>query len=310
MELMRLAVHNKILYDKEGNEYDICHGYSHEETVAHNKYKEEQEQKEARKAFYHIQQNQYGKWVFLLYNIDVALDYGIEPANLTKLIYLSTFMFYNNRLLYNNRIPITKKNLQNVLGIGKTAYYKFANEVFDKGLLIEDDKGRLSLNKEIFFRGYMRDVQKYLNENQLDKDIIKLYYNSIREIYTKSKVTEHGKLSYLFQMIPYINIEFNILCHNPFETNFDLIDPMIMEDYCEIIGYSVNNVFRLKNSLKSISIGDTYAFNFVDNGEGLFCCVNPCVFYAGCGDNLDKCESFGKFKNVHKNEKNQCKKTS
>lgn len=301
-----MGLYNSSVVTEEGEKIELARGFTKEEWQAYRERKKKQEEYEIKKQYHKKCQDMYGHWVFFLYNMNVALDLGIEPATLTKLIYLSTFMSFKNKLLVNKKTSITKKNLQDVLKISRATYFRFVNETFNNGIIIEDDNGGLTLNKDIFIRGYMSEIQRYLNNNQIDKDVIKIYHDSVREIYEKSEVSDHNKISYLFQMIPFINIEFNVLCHNPLETNFDLIEPMIMEDYCSLIGYSPDNARRLKNSLKTIVIGDTYALNFVDNNDGLFCCVNPCVFYAGCGDNLDRIEIFGKFKNIknkHKKKK-------
>ena len=51
----------------------------------------------------------YGSFVWLLYNAGQVLDLGIQPDELTKLIYISTYMGYNNRLMVSENESMTKK---------------------------------------------------------------------------------------------------------------------------------------------------------------------------------------------------------
>ena len=57
--------------------------------------------------------------------------------------------------------------------------------------------------------------------------------------------SKHTNLGYIFKLIPYVNCEYNIICHNPLEKDLDLIEPMTVGEFCEAIGYDKTNASRL-----------------------------------------------------------------
>lgn len=229
---------------------------------------------------------EHGSFVWLLYNAGKALDLGIAPDDLTRLIFISTYMDYNNRLMLAENRLMRKSDVQKILKTSEKTFYRFWKAITDVGLLeVQTDTEELYLNTEIFRRG-----SAIKNE---DVDRVRLYRRSIRTLYNQAKVREHKLLSYLFQAIPFVNINYNIICHNPTETDLDLIEPMTMGDYCNIIGYSADNCRRLKTLLKKLMLNKTIVFSFVDNANGLFCYINPNVYYAG--NNWDKVEVLGEF---------------
>lgn len=229
---------------------------------------------------------EHGSFVWLLYNAGKALDLGIAPDDLTRLIFISTYMDYNNRLMLSENRLMRKSDVQKILKTSEKTFYRFWKAITDVGLLeVQADTEELYLNTGIFRRG-----SAIKNE---DVDRVRLYRRSIRTLYNQAKVREHKLLSYLFQAIPFVNINYNIICYNPTETDLDLIEPMTMGDYCNIIGYSADNYRRLKTLLKKLMLNKTIVFSFVDNANGLFCYINPNVYYAG--NNWDKVEVLGEF---------------
>ena len=149
----------------------------------------------------------------------------------------------------------------------------------------ESSQGKIGLcetvNKQkcthlgMFLASAIKDVK------DIDCNRTRLYIKSIRSLYTQAKISEHKLLSYLFQAIPFVNVNYNILCFNPLENDLQKVKPMIMKDFCVIIGYSQDNDRRLKTKLKGLRLQQLPVFSFVDNADGLFCYINPNVYYAG-----------------------------
>lgn len=231
----------------------------------------------------------YGTFIWLLYNVGNVLDLGITDENLTKLIFISTYMSYqNNRLMLDNKHSMTKSDMQDLLNISDMTFWRFYNSLIETNILREMDEC-LYLNPEVFARG---EIAKINNENQ-DIYKMRLYVKSIRYLYQKARVREHSLLAYLFQAIPFVNIDYNVICHNPAETDIDHIKPMQFQDYCKLINYNPDNARRLKTKIKALRLEGYPVFNFVDNANGLFCYVNPNVFYAG--NNFKEVRILGKF---------------
>lgn len=238
------------------------------------------------------QYKKYGSFVWLLYNAGQVLDLGIQPDELTKLIYISTYMGYNNRLMVSEDESMTKKQMREILCVSEDTFHKFYTSLTNTGILSEDMDKCLYLNTSIFKRGAIKDVK------DIDCNRTRLYIKSIRSLYTQAKISEHKMLSYLFQAIPFVNVNYNILCFNPLENDLQKVKPMIMKDFCVVIGYSQDNDRRLKTKLKGLRLQQLPVFSFVDNADGLFCYINPNVYYAG--NKWEEVKVLGRFQKENK----------
>lgn len=238
------------------------------------------------------QYKKYGSFVWFLYNAGQVLDLGIQPDELTKLIYISTYMGYNNRLMVSEDESMTKKQMREILRVSEDTFRKFYTSLTNTGVLSEDMDKCLYLNTSIFKRGAIKDVK------DIDCNRTRVYIKSIRSLYTQAKISEHKLLSYLFQAIPFVNVNYNILCFNPLENDLQKVKPMIMKDFCVIIGYSQDNDRRLKTKLKGLRLQQLPVFSFVDNADGLFCYINPNVYYAG--NKWEEVRVLGRFQKENK----------
>lgn len=238
------------------------------------------------------QYKKYGSFVWFLYNAGQVLDLGIQPDELTKLIYISTYMGYNNRLMVSEDESMTKKQMREILRVSEDTFHKFYTSLTNTGILSEDMDKCLYLNTSIFKRGAIKDVK------DIDCNRTRLYIKSIRSLYTQAKISEHKLLSYLFQAIPFVNVNYNILCFNPLENDLQKVKPMIMKDFCVVIGYSQDNDRRLKTKLKGLRLQQLPVFSFVDNADGLFCYINPNVYYAG--NKWEEVRVLGRFQKENK----------
>jgi hypothetical protein len=256
-----------------------------EERENYKRFLKQKEKCELKKMEIDENYKQYGNFVWLLYSVNQALEMGISPEVLTKLILISTYMNYDNKLMLPNSKSMTKQDMYRLLAVSDSSCERFYNAVTSTGILTEGKDGCLCLNTDLFFKG---TTQKDININRM-----RLYIKSIRQLYNQAKPTEHKFLSYLFQAIPFMNVNYNMLCFNPMETDFDSVKAMQLKDYCSIIGYSPDNDRRLKTKLKKIRLDGIPVFSFVDNASGLFCYINPNVLYAG--SKWDEVKILGKF---------------
>lgn len=230
---------------------------------------------------------EYGTFVWFLYNADKVLELGISNEDLTKLIFISTYLDYkNNRLMSDENSCMTKKEMQKLLKVSEVTFWRFFKSVTDTKILYENN-GIIYLNRKLFSRGAMENIK------DIDKNRTRLYTKGIRCLYEKARIYEHSLLSYLYQAIPFVNIQYNMLCFNPLETDIKHINPMLFEEYCKKIGYGSDNVRRLKAKIKPLRLEGQPVFNFVDNTDGLFCYINPNVYYAG--NNFKEVRILGEF---------------
>lgn len=170
----------------------------------------------------------------------------LKPQTLARLMYLSTYISYdNNYLKHNNGVMLDKKSMKNLMKLSERTFDNFYKEVIDKGYLIQDNGYRIS--KKIIHKGSG-------NERQLSEQerYNKIYINAMQKMYLSTKINQHKLLGYVFMMLPYVNIKYNILCYNPFENVMDFIIPITMNNFCDYIGVGTEQVNRFRKNIENI----------------------------------------------------------
>ena len=228
---------------------------------------------------------------WLAYEINKPiLDKKISGATLTRFIYLSTFLKYNTDFLVqtNNKNKIKRSDLCKVLGIKERTVQYFLRECKEKDLIRVDEEDIIHINTKYIFKGEIN-----INEGF---HFARIYHKKIREIYDKVDISCHKTLSYLFLLLPYINIEWNIVCKNPYEKDQNLIDYISLEELSNILNYDKNHMIRLRNDLWKIRFNDGFlAINFFAHPElsKWKIIVNPSLYYSG--NQYDKTMDIAKF---------------
>lgn len=256
-----------------------------EQDVGWIKHCERLAEEEMKKYFYKKKVDELGNFVWLLYNINAALNIGLGSANLTRIIYLATFMNYDNYLAYDNGVKIKSSKVGELLRTGRRATQQFLSEAVGCGALTKDGT-YIKLSDSIFAKGKLNDII-------IDKNAMRLYADGVRRLYEAATPKEHKSLSYVFQAIPYVNLNFNILCTNPWEYNKSNISYLNLTGYCERVGYDPSNAKRLKSQLINIRVADECVFGFMETGDGNYIIMNPRIFYAG--DKTDEIMVLGNF---------------
>lgn len=206
-------------------------------------------------------------------------------------MYLATFMSYKDGLLYYTlRQPMNKKLMMESLGLKRDAFGSFFDETTSAGLLIKDDNGYF-VNTDFFMKGEVK-TNDYVR-------LTKVFVNSVRKLYQSTDKKMHQYLGFVFMLLPYVNKEWNIICHNPNEEDCKQIKPMSVGDFCDHVGYDRKNAYRMIENFWNITFdwhGEKQRFcAFVydkDKAEmQIFC--NPNIFYAG--KHFDQIEALGVF---------------
>lgn len=217
-----------------------------------------------------------GKFVFLR-NIHYP---DLSPETLTRLVYLNSFVGFTENLLINDEGKlIQRKDLPHILNVSKAVASVFFNEVCPKYLHQRDD-GALVSSSDHFVRGKLKQVPNSYYR--------KVYIKGIRKLYRETPPTRHKHLGYLFALLPYINIEYNLLCRNPAETEIELIQPITLREFCDILGFDFSNVSRLRQIYRELrfKVGNdwqrfcTFVNDGVDIGKSLVF-INPRILYSG-----------------------------
>lgn len=215
---------------------------------------------------------------------------NISPESLTRLVYLNTYMNYENKLMFSERTPIKSADLPALLGVSSSTVSRFLKEVCPI-YLAEQEDGLMFANNDIFKRGRL---------SQRTEAHQKFYIEGIRRLYTTSARRNDRQLGYLFKLLPYINIEYNLICRNPLETDINKIELISVADFCEMVGYDVahvNKLLKIYNSILFDVDGHLERFCAIAydgiHKAGAKIIINPHILYSG--SDYSKVEVLGVF---------------
>lgn len=216
-------------------------------------------------------------FIFVKKKIDFE---GIPPAMITKLIYLSTYMQYSdNKLMLSPRKEMTKKDLADVLGISPRNAVNFWCSLSPL-FISEDSTGGLLLNTELFKRGSLAKNMCFPYQ--------KIFNNGVRKLYKAANGKYHKQMGYLFELLPFISVEYNVLCKNPYVKDIDAVELLSISEFCNLIGYGVENIDKLKRIYSNIRfpVGDHYELfcKMIYDGihsKDAVVCINPNILYSG-----------------------------
>lgn len=220
-----------------------------------------------------------GKEKYYFVRSDISFS-GISPAMVTRLIYLSTYTnFSDNTLMLTRKTKMQRKDLSNVIGLSERHTANFWKEIYP-AYVTENEEGFLKLNDDIFKRGRLK--RKSFTAYQ------QFYDMGVRKLYEAANGKYHKQLGYLFKLLPFINVEYNLVCRNPFETDVEKLELLSIAEFCKLIGFDVSHIDRLLkvyNTVRFVVNGRqerfcTMIYNGIDECNAKIC-INPSVFYAG-----------------------------
>ena len=216
-----------------------------------------------------------GKFISLAYTPGEPLFDDLNDPNIARLAFLATYINGDGFLSDSKGHPLCRKDLAPLLKIEAKGVRRLLFAAKKAGYIYEKDN-LIYFNRSVFFRG--------VNENS-DRNYMKLYLMGIRSLYNKYSKT----LALAIRMIPYMNIEYNILCSNPTERNIKKIKGLKFIDLAKLFNVSIHNTTRLRDQIIGkdiiLSGGSEKAFNLLrckklsQSAKALF--INPCVYYAG-----------------------------
>lgn len=200
---------------------------------------------------------------------------GVRPETAARLVMLGTYLpYFGDELKLTQRKAVTRKDLPSVLGITRRTADNMADDA--AGILTVDSSGAVCLDNRVLRRGNLPKKHALYH---------KVRINALRHIWESINQCQHRYLGYIFQTLPYLNVQHNYLCWSPWETDADRISFMSLKEFASVIGYDESNAARLRKAYSGIqfSIGGELATlcAFEDVGRKTRMIVNPDVVYAG-----------------------------
>ena len=211
-----------------------------------------------------IQSEIMGNFIFFLYKNMDKLKELLTDAEIVKYIYLATYTKKDGYLISdNNNTYIDKKKMQELLLLSKNPFLKFYNKLIKNKLLLEEKKSKIyKINIDMFWRGKRTDYKQQTGTEMID--YIRLYINATRFLYTQNQ-KNCRKLIVAYQLLPYTNWKYNVLCTDVKEVDKKKIKPLTIKDVMSILNYDKTHAARFKKYFYDIKYGENVLFKTIQD---------------------------------------------
>lgn len=208
----------------------------------------------------------------------------LSQSDLARLMFISTFIgFETDELLLDNGKSVDKKTLQQLLSLSRSRFSEFYNKLLEHEILREGENGELSINGNLFYRGRLKKVEYLTQTAQFSR----VFRKTVRDLYGKYNGRSIRQLALIYMVLPYVNFNYNIICYNPAESNYERVNPMTAQELSERLGYG--DYRKLTAALRKIKYKGQSVFGFFEvesDKRKRKIVVNPNVVYAGNGEEL------------------------
>lgn len=210
------------------------------------------EQTKEHKEYVVAQKDVCGDFYWTLFDSKEEYYPDVSDSMLAKIVYLVTFMDYETNLLVmqdsptSPKRPMLKKDVAKVIKLHRCKFSRFWEELLATEIITEEPDGKL------------RVCSRFCKGNLAKKNMaaMKVFTHAVRYMYENIDVRSHQYISYLFRLIPYINLRYNVFCENPLETEKSEIVRMTAKDMCRIMGLDDTQVMRFVKTLFKLSFVD------------------------------------------------------
>lgn len=196
-----------------------------------------------------------------------------------RFLYLCTYADFDGYLRYGSVIRgidtsyMALKDFKDVFNVSAGMTTKLKNDLFGMELIIKTDDNRLMVNSKYYTRGSLSSADKRNSARSFD--------NGIRELYLNSKPSEHKTLGLIIPLLDYVNVHLNVICKNVNEKEPRYMNPLNMEEICDIVGYDYGHSTKLRKTLKNATVSGKPMIAYISHQGADFFIVNPAIFYKG-----------------------------
>lgn len=202
------------------------------------------------------------------------LNLDIESQYITRFLYLCSFANYDNILVKGYGVGqtyIKNNELQSILNLSITEVKQTKKALKDNGLLSIDKDKNVVISKDYVVKGSLKRKR-----TTALFEVTRIFNNGIRTLYENSTPREHKKLAILIKLLPYINIEHNVVCKNSLEKNIAQVQSCKIPDIARAVGST--NTTRLKRDLLSIKIDNENVLAEIVHDKKRRFIVNPKLY--------------------------------
>ncbi|MDE4086191.1 hypothetical protein PO902_14180 [Planococcus maritimus] len=195
----------------------------------------------------------------------------VDALQLGYLFVLQTFIDYDTNALVvgRDKRPMTKKDMQAALNVGRTVFSGFLKTMELYSVVIQDAEGRFVINDEYLFRG----------SQGKRKRVVKAYDMGVRKVYevvrSKKKVKQLG---YVVKTLPYLHMKNNVVAANPFEEDDAKVQAFGKAELAELLGITEKALYTL---IREMQFDGEHVFVALHRGKSCFFMVNPSICSRG-----------------------------
>ncbi len=215
---------------------------------------------------------------------NMVVNNEIDYPSLARLFYMLTYMSYDKVLLTDKGAHINKKILFDIMKFHRDTFNKWfammessgiIQEVeFDDGSKTSAKKSYLVISSDCYVKGEIKGTKD---------SYMKMFLNTIREIYESNIGKNMTTIGMVYTIIPYINTEFNTLCHNVNCKDKNDLNLITAGELANLFGYE-GNIGRMEKMLSKIKLSNGEPMLlFITDGDRVNdkVLVNDLIMYSG-----------------------------
>lgn len=191
---------------------------------------------------------------------------GVKDKHCGYLLYLQCFINYSGCLVNTDTTSMSKEDIQETLGLGKSAFYEFFNAMISNKIIYKANNV-FYINEKYHFKG-----------RSINQKVIKSFTFRVKKLYNKGKAKDLG---FIYKLLPFVHYATNTICNNPYETDIHKIRYLPKNEIAKLTNESDKTVY---NRLRRMKIGKEYVFAEIRIGKERFYKINPFLFYRQDGE--------------------------
>lgn len=200
---------------------------------------------------------------------NVCFGEGVNLHDLARLTMLSTYAQYSEYpdkedsvLLVGHtksQRPMDKKDMCDILRLSRQTFNVFFTDVTENGMLLSLEDGSFAVNSSFFFRGKL----SHNPSGRYAKGAVAKVFSEKYRLLFYSNLKNIKEIGLVLRLIPFINRHYDVLCHDPYESNVGMVRGLTVTDICRLVGMSAGNVTRYRKRLEEKFADITYEYNGV-----------------------------------------------
>lgn len=207
-----------------------------------------------------------------------------DPATVARFFLMCTYLDFETEYLVvkSNGTYMTKSDLRRKMRLKEKTFLEFYSEMESKNIICLENN-YIKINPSYSRRG---------GSNIKNLAIIRCFDKPIQKLFEAATPRQHKHIGYILMLLPYMNKYNNFLCKikdlsdeeelkSTIYNRKEGLEFLSMKDICNMIGYDISNMARLRKELCSIKVDDEFLFAFVLTGSNEYLPVINDVFFFG-----------------------------